>query len=138
VGGDTGSVEDPRLTPGETDLLIDGLTDDVAFNWVLIHLGIRANPPPVPGPPSVADVDSAFSVLETMTQRGLVEVGHLEYLDGGPPGRLAPVKHIKDPLPEVRRVVLTACESGSDWEWSCWVVTTPLGDDLARQALAGR
>lgn len=135
---DTGSVEDPRLTPGEIELLIDGLTDDVAFVWVLILFGITANPPVNPGPPSVADVDAAFSVLETMTRRGLVKVGHLEYLDGGPPERLAPVKHVEDPLQDVKRVALNACESGSDWEWSCWVVNTPFGDDLARQALAER
>ena len=135
---DTGRVDDPGLAPGEIELLIDGLSDDVAFVWVLIHLGIRANPPTSPDPPSIADVDSAFSTLKKMTQRGLVKVGHIEYLDGGPPGTLAPVKHVEDPLPDVKDAVLHALESGSDWEWSCWVVNTPLGDILARTALEGR
>ena len=126
----------PDLTPGAMELLIDGLTDDVPFVWVLIHFGIRANPSTEPGPPSTNDVELAFSLLKTMTQRGLIKVGRLKYVDGGLPGRFAPVKHFEDPLEEAKRSVLSACEFGSNWEWSCWVVTTPSGDDLARQALA--
>ncbi len=134
VSDDTGGVDDARLTPGEMQLLFEGLTEYVAFVSVLIRLGIRANPPVIPGRPSVADVDSAFSALETMTQRGLVKVGHLEHLDGGPPD--CQLHLVVDPLQEVRRLVLHACESGSDWESSCWVVNTPLGCDLALKALA--
>lgn len=128
-------MESPALTPGEVALLTDGLSDDVAFVWVLFHLGIRGNPPDNPEPPSADDVDAAFSVLEDMTQRGLVKVGHMEYVDGGPPGRLAPVKHVEDPIQVAKRVVLDACEGGSDWEWSSWVVNTPSGDDLIRGVL---
>jgi hypothetical protein len=129
--GDTGCVlEQPRLTPGERELLIDGLSDDVAFDWVLIHLGIRANPSASAGPPSVADVDSAFSVLDEMMRRGLVNVGHMEYVDGvrrwWTSWAACSRETRRDPIPEVKRSVLHACESGSDCEWSCWVVNKPL------------
>ena len=39
------------LSDGEVASLIDGLTDDVSFEWTLIDLGIRSNPPPVDEPP---------------------------------------------------------------------------------------
>lgn len=122
----------PVLTPGEVALLTDGLSDDVAFVSVLIHLGIRGNPPENPEPPSADDVGTAFAVLGGLMQRGLVKVGHMEYLDGGPPGRVAPVKHVEDPIELAKAAALGACASGLGWEWSCWVVNTPSGDDLAR------
>lgn len=128
-------MEASDLASGEVELLTEGLTDDVAFVWVLIRLGIRENPPEIPGPPSISDVNAAFAILETMTQRGLIKVGHMEYLDGGPPGRYAPVKHVEDPLHIAKRAVLDACESGSDWEWSCWVDNTDAGSDLIRAFL---
>jgi hypothetical protein len=123
------------LSQHEVELLIDGLTDDVAFVWVLIHLGIRANPPTDPGPPSDSDVHTAFSTLDRLSLAGLVKVGHMEYLDGGPPGRVAPVMHVEEPIAQVRRRALAACSTDSDWEWSCRVVNTSDGDDAARRAL---
>lgn len=120
------------LSRGEIELLIDGLSDDVAFVWVLIHFGIRGNPPADDRPPSPSEVEAAFSALHRLSHAGLVKVGHMEYLDGGPPGRVAPVKHVEEPLAEVRRRVLGACGTGSDWEWSCWVVNTELGNEVAR------
>jgi hypothetical protein len=123
------------LSQHEVELLIDGLTDDIAFVWVLIHLGIRPDPPTDPGPPSASDVHTAFSTLDRLSLAGLVKVGHMEYLDRGPPGRVAPVTHVEEPIAQVKSRVLTACSSGSDWEWSCWVVNTSDGDDAARRAL---
>jgi hypothetical protein len=41
--GDPGPV-DHDLNPGEIEILIDGLTDDVSLDWALIHLGIMGNP----------------------------------------------------------------------------------------------
>ncbi len=32
--------------------------------WALIHLGIRANPPEDPGPPTSNDIDLAFRSFE--------------------------------------------------------------------------
>ena len=34
-----------ELTAGEVEILVDGLSDDVAFSWALIHLGIGTNLP---------------------------------------------------------------------------------------------
>ena len=48
------------LTDGEVELLIDGLTDDVAFDMALIHFGIRGNPPDGSEPPHVSQIDTAF------------------------------------------------------------------------------
>lgn len=123
------------LTSGETELLIDGLSDDVAFVWVLIHLGLRGNPPEGEDAPSDEEVDAAIRSLENLSRAGLVRVGHMEYLDGGPPGRVAPVKHVEDPIDHVANEVRSACRSGVDWEWSCWVVNTTAGDEAARAAL---
>jgi len=126
------------LSHGEIDVLIDGLSDDVAFIWVLIHLGLRENPPREPRPPSRSEVDAAFSSLDRLRRTGLVKVGRMEYVDGGPPGRVAPLKHVEEPIGTVKRRVLTACGSGSDWEWSCWTMNTPSGDAAARSALDSR
>jgi hypothetical protein len=126
---------DVELAPGELELLIAGLSDDVAFVWVLIRLGIRENPPVDPGPPSRPDVDAAFDALERLSVAGLVKVGRTEYRDGGPPGRLAPVRHVEEPLALVRARVDEACSSGTDWEWACWVVNTADGDAVAHRAL---
>lgn len=123
-----------HLSRHEVELLIDGLTDDVAFVWVLMHLGLRRNPPTDPGPPSLTDVHMAFSTLDRLSLAGLVKVGHMKYLDG-PPGRVAAVTHVEEPVAQVKDRVLTACSSGSDWEWSCWVVNTSDGDEAARRAL---
>jgi hypothetical protein len=123
------------LSDGEIELLIDGLTDDVAFLWVLIDLGLRGNPPERPGPPTTPQVDAAFVALDRLSAAGLVRVGRMEYIDGGPPGRVAPVKHVAEPIDEVRARVARACLGGTDWEWSCWVVNTRNGDGIARRAI---
>lgn len=127
----TGPVEND-LTSGEIELLVDGLSDHVDLGWVLIHLGIRGNPPAHPGPPSASDVDTAFVALDRLSRAGLVSVGHLEYLDGGPPGRFAPVEHVQERIGDVKTRVIEACANGTDWEWSCWVVNTADGDERAQ------
>lgn len=120
------------LTTGEAELLIAGLSDDVAFVWVLILLGIRANPPAGTGPPAPSEVEAAFLALHRLSVAGLVKVGRTEYVDGGPPGRVAPVKHVEEPLSVVKSRVLAACDHGPDWEWSRWVVNTEDGNEIAR------
>ena len=82
--------------------------------------------------------EAAFAALDRFSQAGFVSVGHLEYLDGGPPGRLAPVTHVQEPIGEVKIRVVEACAHGTDWEWSCWVVNTADGDELARAARSKR
>lgn len=127
------------LTPGEVDILIDGLSDDVAFEWVLIHLEIRNNPPETEHPPTARDIESAFRSLGRLTNRGLIRLGRIQYIDGGASGRVAPVEHIKEPLPVVHRRVEAACASAkewADWAFSCWVVNTNRGAAVARRALA--
>ena len=112
-----------RLTPGELALLEDAATDDVSFLWVLIDLGLRGNPPESPKPPSRDAVMTAFGSLETLVARGLIAVGRTEYIDQGPPGRVAPLRHVAEPLGDVLERVLAAVD-GPDWEHSCWVVAT--------------
>jgi hypothetical protein len=124
-------VGDEGLTEAEIELLIDGLTDYVDFGFALTHLGIRSNPP---GPPSDADVDLAFAALGRMSERGLIRVGHMEYDDGGPPGRLAPIHHVEDPLSVAKSSVLEVLTKlgSDDWRWNCWVENTDAGIDLVR------
>ncbi len=127
------------LTPGEIEILIDGLSDDVAFHWLLIHLEIRNNPFETEHPPTAHDIESAFRSLGRLTIRGLIRVGRIQHIDGGAPGRLAPVEHIEEQLPVVRKRVEAACASAKewgDWGFSCWVVNTDRGDSAARRALA--
>ncbi len=127
-----------ELTPGELEILIDGLTDDVAFDLVLIHLGIRENPPTTTDPPTSQDVEDAFRSLERLCRLSLGRVGRIRYIDGGPPGRVAPVEHIEEPLSTVRARVEAACASAqewSDWAFSCWIVNTPEGDAAAHKAM---
>ena len=86
-------------TLGELEILIDGLSDDVAFIWVLIHLGIRTNPPPTPDwAPAASDLQNAFASLRRLANHRLIRVGRIEYVDGGPPGRLAPVRHVAEDM----------------------------------------
>lgn len=120
------------LSTGEVDLLVDGLSDDVAFVWVLIHLGLRGDPPSDLSPPTGSVVDAAFGVLARLGAAGFVRVGRMENLDGGSPGRVAPLRHVEEPLGEVKKRVMGSCLSGVDWEWSCWAVNTSDGDDAAR------
>jgi hypothetical protein len=122
----------------EGELLIGGLSDDVAFGWVLIHLGLRGNPPADPGPPTFEQIDDAVAVLSWLSEAGLIKVGRTEYIDGGPPGRVAPVRYVEEPLETVRTRIVRACDTGKDWEWSCWVVNTDRGDEVAEALLAER
>jgi hypothetical protein len=55
---------------GEGELLIDGLSDDVALLWVLIHLGVRGNPPADPGPPTSEQIDDAIAALSRLSDAG--------------------------------------------------------------------
>jgi hypothetical protein len=123
---------------GNHELLINGLSDDVSFLWVLIDLGLLSNPPGHNGNPSPADVDAAFATLSRLQTAGLIEVGRIEYVDGGPPGRFAPVKHVPEELPVCRERALHGLNTGdwSDWAHSCWVVNTDKGDEIARAVLA--
>jgi hypothetical protein len=127
------------LNAGELEMLIDGLTDDVSFEWALIHLGIRSDDRPAISPPTSHEVEAAFESFDRLVGAGLVGVGRLEYVDGGPAGRVAPVKHISEPLADVRARVESACREAthdSDWAYSCWVVNTAGGDAAARTGLA--
>jgi hypothetical protein len=63
--------------------------------------------------------------LERLHERGLIDVGRIVYVDGGPPGRVAPVRHIAEPLSVVRERVeaeIASADQPTDWEFSCWVV----------------
>lgn len=126
-----------KLSPGEIEVLIDGESDDVAFDWLLIHLGIRSNPAERPGPPTIEEALAALSSVEKLVTAGLVRIGRIEYIDGGPPGRVAPVKHVSEPIEVVRQRVVAHLESGDmadNWRWLCWAVNTELGDLAARHA----
>lgn len=128
---------DMDLTASELELLADGVTDDVSFDMSLIHLGLRDNPPARNEPPSLAQIDAAFRSYERLISAGLLRLGRVQYIDGGPPGRVAPVEHIAEPLAQVRARVEEACRSASDWgDWafSCWSVNTDEGDDIARHS----
>lgn len=131
-----------ELTEGEKELLVGGLNDDIALVWALIHLGIRENPPERGyWKPSAADLDSAFESFGRLLDGDLIRVGRIEYIDGGSPGRVAPVRHVPEDLARVRRRVEDACRAATeedDWAYACWVVTTPEGDALARSALDAR
>jgi hypothetical protein len=116
------------LTPGELTLSRDAETDDVSFGWVLIDLGLRGNPPSGPEWRSgVHELDVAFHALERLHERGLIDVGQIEYADSSPRGRVAPLRHIAEPLSTVReRVEAEIASAGqpTDWEFSCRVVAT--------------
>jgi hypothetical protein len=82
---------DTELSPDEQALLLDAQTDDVSFGWVLIDIGLRENPPSSPdGLPGPQEIGSAFEALERLHSRGLIEVGRIEYRDGGSLGRVPP------------------------------------------------
>ena len=77
--------------------------------------------------------------LDRLVAAGLAQVGRLEYVDGGPAGRVAPVRHISEPLADVRARVESACREATHdnaWAYSCWVVNTAGGDTAARTGLA--
>lgn len=124
-----------EVSANEAELLIHGLHDNVASDWVLIVLGLRANPPDAPGPPVPEEIEETFVALDRLSQAGLIKIGRIEYIDGGPPGRVAPVRHVEEPLEAVKRRVLERCAVDNDWEWACWVVNTDAGDEVARRIL---
>ena len=132
-------VPDDALSKGETDILVDGLTDDVSFSWVLIHLGIRANPSPLDEAPQDEAIATAFAHIERLVSRGFVKVGRVEHLDpNAPQGTLAPVKHVEEPIDVVRTRVERTCREAkdwSDWAFSCWLVNTDAGDAVGRLAV---
>lgn len=127
------------LSAGEIELLVGGLNDDISFDWALIHLGLRANPPADDVPPNAEMISAAFVHFERLLDRGLVKRGHIAYVDPDErPGTVAPVRHVEETVAEVRKRVEDACFAASDWsDWafSCWLVTTEAGAALARQAL---
>ena len=132
-------MTDVNLTFGELELLIDGLSGDVDLVWVLIHLGIRSNPPPTPDwAPASSDLQDAFASLRKLTSLGLIRVGRIEHTDGGPPGSLTPVRHIAEDInavvSRVEAAVRTACAE-DDWAYSCWIVNTDNGNVIANAAL---
>lgn len=61
-----------------------------------------------------------------------MQIGRVQCIDGGPPGRVAPVEHIAEPIGEVRQRVENACRSDAESEFACWLVDTLAGDEVAR------
>jgi hypothetical protein len=127
------------ITRDEAALLIGGLSDDIAFVWALIHLRLRRNDG-TDGVPTDELVDAAFAHFDRLLERGLIRIGRVVYADANQPaGTVAPVKHVSEPVDEVRRRVMAACARAaagqSDWEWACWIVNTPAGDNVARHVL---
>ncbi len=128
-----------NLTDGEVDVLIEGLSDDVAFVWALICLGLRRNDG-TDEIPTAELVDEAFGHFGRLLDRGLIRLGRMDVVDPDhPAGTVAPVKHVSEPASEVRTRVLNACAQaaadGSDWEWVCWIVNSDAGRDVARQVV---
>lgn len=118
---------DPHFepTPGERELLADAESDDVSFDWILVRLGLAPDSWDSAWRPTVVEVEQAFTSLERLSRAGLLRVGTIEYVDGGPPGRVGPVRHTAEPIPEVKARVLGAVASASnpfDWAFSCWAV----------------
>jgi hypothetical protein len=130
------------LSAGEIELLIDGLSDDVSFDWALIRLGLRGNPPLDEWPPSAETIGAAFAHFERLLARHLVRLGRIEYVDPNQaPGTVAPVKHTPEHLSDVRHRVEQACSTATgwgDWAFSCWLVNTDAGNAVARRTLRDR
>ncbi|MCP4963591.1 MAG: hypothetical protein GY925_30520 [Actinomycetia bacterium] len=134
----TAGGSDPVLTRGEVDLLADGLTDDISFDNALLDLGLRRNPTERNEPPDAIQIDAAIRSYERLLNAGLIRLGRIWYIDGGPPGRLAPVEHVAEPLTQVRARVEESCRTATDWaDWafSCWSVNTSDGDAVASKRL---
>ena len=61
-----------NLSEGERALLEDAGADDVALVSVLVHLGIRSNPPSHPEwKPGPAELDAAFNSMHRLVEAGL-------------------------------------------------------------------
>jgi hypothetical protein len=124
--------DDQPLTMGELEILVDGLSDEVAFTYVMDHLELTGARDVPPGPERTAAVNLAIDALRKLVARGLVEVGHTET---GPRGRYAFVAdHPEIVWLRLQRDSLSA--EPSDLWFSCWCVNTPHGDDVARGHLA--
>lgn len=119
-------MSDLDLTPGEAELVEEARRDEIDMAWTLIHLGIKRNDGTDPPRPTTSDIDRAFESLERLSRAGLIRVGHTAYVDGGPPGRAAPVNVVEDPLSEVKQRVLTAIRDGDDngWQFELWLTAT--------------
>lgn len=59
-------------------------------------------------PPLPPEVDAAFASLDRLAQAGLVKVGPMQYADKGPPGRVAPVMHVEEPIKDAKARVREA------------------------------
>lgn len=107
-------------------MLRDAASDDVSFGWVLAHLGLRDPDEWTEAwRPSAAAIDQTFESLNRLVAAGSIEIGRLEYIDGGPAGRIAPVRHVPEPIGIVRNRVHTAVaasQTATDWEFQGWVV----------------
>jgi hypothetical protein len=129
-------------------LLIDGSSDDVSLVWALIHLAIRENPDPrYPEPPTPDEIDAAFAQFDRLAAAGLLKVGRLDILRRDDRGRQV-VEHIEEPMATVRERVERACRDAaleskpsdiwSEWAFSCWVIATDAGREVAQRAVAER
>lgn len=128
-----------ELTAGEIKILVDGLSDDVAFSWALIHLGIGTNLPAQDLPPSADQITEAFSSFERLVLGAFAKLGRIERVDGEPPGEMSPVRHVEEPIHDVRERVDRVCHQAADWgDWAfcCWLVNTEKGDAVTRRAIA--
>jgi hypothetical protein len=127
------------VTQAEIALLIDGLSDDVSFVSALIDLGIRSNPPAVDEPPNADAIAAAFQSFDRLISAGLVKLGRIAYVDRTqPPGRIAPIEHVEEPIQIVRERVERSSQgalTSTDWAFSCWLMNTDSGDVIARRAL---
>lgn len=116
---------DLHLTPGERELLSAAEDDDIDVSWACIHLGVRTNGPPSPVRATPEEIDACFVSLNRLNGLGLISVGRMEYVDGGPPGRIAQVRHVSEPIDLVKDRVLevakTAVDAG-EWAFSAWIV----------------
>ena len=119
---------DPGLTPGEVDVLIDGLTDYVSFNLVLTRLGLEPREGVEWIRPSAADLGAAFGSVQQLVDGGFACIGRLEPVNGD---------FVTEDQHDVRRRVEAAvatATTSSEWAFVCWLANTPHGDAFARAA----
>ena len=130
------------LSPGELEMLIHGLDDDVALIYAMDCLGMIKHQPLTP-----AEIETAFTSFERLVSGGFMLIGRTETVPGSKPfmvlkGReFFPYRVVPEELSVVRQRVEAYCTPASapdDWEWSCWLVNTDKGHAAARAALAAR
>jgi hypothetical protein len=131
-----------ELSEGELNILVDGLSDEVAFFYVIIHLGLlEAVDEAAPGPTRTRVVNAAIESLQRLIDRGLLLVGHTRFVEeGGPPApgrRLTPYEHVPEEPVDVWQRLRTDSLSpvSDDLYWSCWCVNTAAGNKVARAYL---